>query len=219
MSTITITEDERQLVADAQTAFSVYAARSGADSLDDLMPLAQLQVRALRWQAQALSTAADSGLQVMALGITEEACWEMVEAVENNAQDEVYDSIGDILVYTCQACTSLRLDFSTIAQSFASRLINASEGEGIPSLMRLFKAVGMFAHVAGKNAQRTRGYDDMAKVRVDGGAALSRVCAAVHWLAFNNDWDAAIVFEEVLTRVMKRNWNANKLTGQQELSL
>lgn len=211
MGTIQTTEAERARVKNANATFDTYAG-TGPDEDISMMPVLQtLQVEHTRWQAAQFN--GPQPLIVMVAGISEEACWELPVAVEADNRDEVYDSIGDILIYTCAACTTLRLDFSTIAQDFDPSLIQMPDGDGFAGWMNLFKAVGMASHVVGKEAQKTRGYDDIAKVREDCGVALSRVCAAVHWLAFNNDWDAGVLFQDVLHRVMKRDWTKNKLTG------
>jgi len=211
MGTIQISDIEKKLVQKAYEQFDTYAGVKREDDISKMPLLQRLQIEHHRWQVNAMSEIADTSAAVMALGIVEEACWELVTAVESGDRDEQFDTLGDILVYACAASTQLRLDFGTLAHHFSSiHLIQPETGEG---LLELMKAVGMFAHVIGKARQKTRGYDEIAKVREDGGGALSRICSAVHWLAFANDWDVMCLFEDVLTRVMKRDWKANKING------
>lgn len=211
MATISITEEERNLVGKARLEFELYAHVDADFDVSSMPALRRLQVEHHRWQAQKLGVRADTSLAVMTLGIVEEACWELPVAVESDASDEVYDTLGDVLVYTCAACTDLRLDFLTLARNFDAN--NIEQPQGLDGLMNLFKGVGMLAHVVGKNRQLTRGYDDINKVREHGGAAIARICSAIQWLAFSNDWEASVVFEKVLNRVMKRDWTKNANTG------
>jgi NTP pyrophosphatase (non-canonical NTP hydrolase) len=211
MATLQITEEEKQLSQKAYEQFDTYAGVTADADISGMFCLQQLQIEHHRWQAKALPDNADASLTVMTLGIVEEAAWELVEAVERGDRDEQYDTIGDILVYTVAACTNLRLDFATLARYFDPKTLQQPDsGEG---LLELFKAVGKLCHVVGKERQKTRGYDEVAKVREHAGAAISRICGAVHWLAFANDWEVALLFEDVLTRVMKRDWKANKING------
>lgn len=211
MGTIQISDDERTLAQKAYEQFDTYAGVKKEDDLSEMPRLQQLQIQHHRWQARALAENADTSLSTMTLGVVEEACWELIEAVEQGNEEEQVDTIGDILVYTCAACTLLRLDFGTLARQFDPTLIELPENS--EGLLRLVKAIGQLAHVVGKTQQKTRGYDEIAKVREHGGAVISRICAAVHWLAFANDWEVSVLFESVLLRVMQRDWTKNKITG------
>lgn len=211
MATITITMEEAALVGIAQDEFGKYAAVGLEFDVSVLPPLRRMQVEHHRWQVTKLTNKADRSTAVMVLGIVEEACWEMFAAVEADDRDEVYDTLGDILIYTCAVCTDLRLDFMTLAKDFDPG--NLEQPAGLDGVLNLFKPIGMLAHVIGKHRQLTRGYDSPTKMRLHGGAAISRICAAVQWLAFSNDWEPSVLFQDVLGRVMKRDWTKNTLTG------
>lgn len=212
MATIQITDGERELVGKSLMEFAIYAGifSSSAD-LDAFPPLRRLQIEHCAWQAEKLSNTADQSLAVMVLGIIEEACWELPECVEADDRDEVYDTLGDILIYTIAACTDLRLDFMALARDFEPD--HLEQPQGLAGWMNLYKSIGMLAHVVGKNRQLTRGYDNMDKVREHAGGAIIRICAAVHWLAFSNDWEPSVLVQDVFSRVKNRDWTKNKISG------
>jgi hypothetical protein len=211
MATIQIKDEEEALVNRALMEFAMYGHIEGDVDVSNFPPLRRMQVEHHRWQANKLGALADTSLAVMSLGIVEEACWELPVAVESDERDEIYDTLGDILIYTLAVCTDLRLDFLVLARDFDPN--NIESPQGFDGFMNLFKAIGMLAHVVGKNRQRTRGYDDIDKVRKHAGASVARLCSAVHWLAFNNDWEPSVLMQDVLSRVMKRDWTKNSLDG------
>lgn len=204
MTTIEITPTEEAVFNAASAGFSLSHAGNR---------LSELQIDHARWQAEKFADNADLSLSIMALGIVEEANYELVTAVESGSSDNSYDSIGDILIYTCAACTKLKLSFFEISRGFSPAFLECPEGD---PLIALFKAIGSFCRVAGKSKDLTRGFDDFEKVRLYGAATLFRICKVLQWLMFNNDWEGTVLFEEVLTDVMKRNWRNNAITGQNE---
>lgn len=214
MATISINADEQELVNKSLMEFALYAHVDSDFDVSKFPTLRRLQIEHHRWQVNKLGANADRSLAVMALGIVEESCWELPVAVEADARDEVFDTLGDILVYTCAACTDLRLDFMVLTRDFEPD--HLAMAQGLEGWMNLYKGIGMLAHVVGKNRQGTRGYDDLNKVRMHAGAAVSRICASVHWLCFSNDWDATVLFEEVLSKVMQRDWTKNAVSGEIE---
>lgn len=215
MAIVQITDQEQTISDEALQAFDTYAGIKLEDDISDYPPLRKMQIEHHRWQVTKLSNSADTSLAVMALGVVEEACWEMPMAVEADARDEQYDTLGDILIYTCAACTDLRIDFMVLSKNFDP--VHLVQPEGLDGLMNLYKGVGMLAHVVGKTRQLTRGYDrtivGIVKTRIHAGAAIQRICSAVQWMCFANDWDASVLFQEVLTRVMKRDWTKNAMNG------
>lgn len=212
MATIQIDADETALANKSLMEFAQYAHVDSRFDVSSFPPLRRLQIEHHRWQSTKLDQRADRSLAVMALGIVEEACWELPVAVEGAISDETFDTLGDILVYTMAVCTDLRLDFMVLARDFDPN--GLQQPQGLDGLMNLYKGIGMLAHVVGKNRQHTRGYDNMDKVRVHAGAAVARVCSAVHWLCFSNDWEPSILLQEVLSKVMQRDWTKNTLSGE-----
>ena len=210
MATVRITPEEATRSRQAYLAFGEYAGH-GEEDLSMFSTLRRLQIEQHRWQEKALSSVADRSTSVMLHGMSEEACWELPQAIEAGDQDEQCDALGDLLIYTCSACTHLRLDFSTLAQDFDVAFVKEPTSDAFVELM---KTIGMFNHVIGKHRQKTRGYDDMDKVREDAGAVIARLCSVVQWMCYANDWDTKVMFEETLNKVMKRDWTKNALTGE-----
>jgi len=212
MATIKINASETELVSKALMEFALYAHVDSSFDVSSFPPLRRLQIEHHRWQSEKLSLNADRSLAVMNLGIVEEACWELPVAVEEDSRDEIFDTLGDILIYTMACCTDLRLDFMTLARDFDAGELQMVQG--LEGWMNLYKGIGMLAHVVGKNRQRTRGYDDLEKCRMHGGAAIARICSAVHWLCFSNDWEPSVLLQEVASKVMQRDWTKNSTSGE-----
>jgi NTP pyrophosphatase (non-canonical NTP hydrolase) len=122
----------------AREAFDLYAAmdapRVPSDSLgegDVILALSDLQVRLARWQVRNFGIASD--LQI-ALGVAEEA-GELAHATLKRSQMirgmedlEAYraaagDAIADIVIYAIQMSTNLRLDFGTLVEQVAERVL------------------------------------------------------------------------------------------------
>lgn len=127
----------------------------------------------------------------IALDITKRACYDLLEAIEADARDEMYETLGTILAHVCSVCTGIKLDFCEVARGFDSQYLDERSGEGITGMLNLFKSVGALASCFQKNEAITI---------ADAGVALFRICAAVHWLAFSNDIDASVMFQDVLQR-------------------
>ncbi len=212
MATIQISDSESETVGKSLLEFAVYAHVDSTFDASTMPTLRRLQVEHCRWQSTKMDPTSDRSLAVMNLGIVEEACWELPLAVELDSRDEVFDTLGDILVYTMAVCTDLRLDFQVLCRNFEPD--HLEQPQGLDGWMNLYKGIGMLAHVVGKNRQRTRGYDDLDKVRMHAGAAVMRICAAVHWLCFSNDWEATVLLQEVLSKVMQRDWTKNSMSGE-----
>lgn len=210
MGTIQITEEEKQLAHQAYMVFNTYAAMGKSDSLDALGRFQRLQVTHHRWQASSLPDTADTSLSTMVHGMTEEACWELPDAIEAGDEAEQLDAIGDLLVYTCAVCTNLRLDFGTLACDFDFASVMPPTGE---PLVELYKTLGKMNHIIGKTKQKTRGYHEVAQTRLHAAAVISQMCKLVLWMTYAQEWDAAEIFENTLTEVMRRNWRVNALTG------
>lgn len=209
MGTIKITDEEKRISHEAYVAFNEYATIDGGADISAMPQLRRLQIDQHRWQARAMRPDSDQSFSVMVHGMTEEGSWELIDAIETANHDEQVDSIGDLIVYSLAVCTSLRLDFHTLARNFDSAYLEQQND----ALISMVKCLGMLNHIAGKEKQHTRGYDDVAKVREHAGAVMQRLCAAVHWMCFANDWDATVVLDSTLQRVMQRNWNVNQTTG------
>lgn len=213
MVSIAATDDERNLVALSLVEFASYAGVDSTFDLKSLPTIRRLQVEHCRWQGIKLDPRADCSLSVLSLGIVEEACWELPVAIETENGEEVFDALGDVLIFTCGVCTELRLDFMTLSRNFDAD--HLTPVDGLDGIMNLFKAIGMLAHVVVHHRQLRRGYESIDQTRLDAGAAIARLCSAVHWLAFSNDWDAATLFQGVIEPMMaKRDWFVNAQTGE-----
>ncbi len=212
MATIQIEANEQELASKSLMEFALYAHVDINFDVSKFPALRRLQIEHHRWQVNKLDTRADRSLAVMALGIVEEACWELPVAVEADSRDEIFDTLGDILIYTMAVCTDLRLDFMVLARDFDPDQLE--QPQGLEGWMNLYKGIGMLAHVVGKNRQGTRGYDDLDKCRIHGGAAVARICKAVHWLCFSNDWEPSVLLQEVASKVMQRDWTKNAMSGE-----
>lgn len=211
MATIQKFDDET--IAIVQAAERAYRDLFGAGSNVNLRELQYLQHE---WQYACLPPTADRSLQTMVLGVTEEVAWELLDSIVRGEERESYDALGDFLVYACSICTLLELDFHTLTEDFDAERIQHVEHD---RLFDLLNNIGQLAHIAGKQAQKTRGYDDIAKVRLDAGCVLYKAFLNVQNLAFAHDWDAGVLFAEVVTEVMKRNWNTNKVDGAVQTTL
>ena len=217
MVAIEVTEEERQLVEKSLTEFALFAGVSATTDISSYPTLRRLQIEHCRWQATKLDAKADCSLAVLCLGIVEEACWELPVAIEGEQGEEAFDALGDVLIFTCGVCTELRLDFATLSRDFDAS--NIVEVRGLDGIMNLYKAIGKLAHVVVHHRQFRRGYGDIDKTRMDAGVAIASICSAVHWLAFSNDWDASVLFEQVLTGMMaKRDWSKNSINGEESVS-
>lgn len=210
MATIVYSEDEAEFVANAERKFFDVETKLSEESV-----VRKLQIQHRDWQMKAFSAEATSRehhLSTMVHGITEEGCWELLDAIELADVDDQIDAIGDILIYACAIATELGLDFAAITQEMDVGFVTEPAGDPTISLMR---AIGKLNHIVGKQRQKTRGFDDFAKVRVVGGVVLTRVYRIVQWMAYCNDWDLRNLFKVVLTKVMERDWVVNKLEGTQ----
>lgn len=114
----------------ARKVFDSYAAIPLDESLDE--PMSNLQVELCRWQAKNFGGGI---LWQQALGVCEEA-GELAHAVLKHAQrirgyddrekfvEEAGDAIADCAIYLMQVCTILRLDFETLLEETALRVMN-----------------------------------------------------------------------------------------------
>lgn len=138
----------------ANQVFDRYAA--GAYNVDDLSDLSRLQAELAAWQGRNFGAAPT---ELLALGVCEES-GELAHAVLKHAQkirgmqDEaaykaaVADAAGDISIYLMNLLTGLRLDFGTIIEETAKRVMKRdwkarpTDG-GQPEVAPLFWAPGM----------------------------------------------------------------------------
>ncbi len=112
-----------------------------------------LQVRLCRWQAKAYGLEKGTDLH-LALGIVEEL-GEFEEAVEHADED---DAIADVMIYSIQLCTSLRLDYGTLLRyAFEER-------KNVPPTTDIIHA-GRLCHAILKGSQGIRGLGDRSKYR------------------------------------------------------
>ena len=214
MATIQISDERKALAQKAADMFNTYAGENAtAEVVERIFAsdrIRALQIKHAIWQATAMPVDADTSLSTMVHGLTEEAAWELLEAIEQGAADDQVDSLGDIVVYSCAVCTLLRLDFQTLCNGFDVALLVQPVGDPTIELM---KSLGRLNHIIGKHRQRTRGYDDIEQVRSHVGAVIADIAVLVLWMAYCNDWDLTDIFSKVLTAVMQRNWVKHKLTG------
>ena len=133
----------RDVYQAAREAFDRYASLGPGDFPAD--PMSALQVRLARWQSSQFGTAAPTAL---ALGINEEffeafgafaqiaaGAGKIAHATLKSSQrirgfeDEerlraaVGDGIADILIFSCQLCTVLRLDIGTLFRGTADLVL------------------------------------------------------------------------------------------------
>lgn len=189
------TEAQRELVLRARSMFQTYDTILDDRSKDPAVifnePVRVFQVMLHRHRGKPFHylEASDTALRIVS-----NACFELLEAVEADARDEMYELLGTILGETCGLCTGLRLDFCEIARGFDSSFLDPP-GDGIVGVINLVKAVGALAF-----AVKVHGTTVATAAFI--GSALSMICGAIHWLAFANDIDASVLFQDVMQRKM-----------------
>jgi hypothetical protein len=208
---IQISESNRALVSTALMRF-----HDRTDAVSNR--LSQLQRAHAVWQHECLPASADTSLPVLVLGLTEEVCKELSEAVDKFAaavhgagdlgaalEHEIFDGLGDALIYVTAICTSIGLDFGTICSDFDADKVESYSGR---EMLDLIQAVGSLAHIVGKRCQKTRGYVDDRQFFEHAGVTLASICNYIHQLCFQHDWVPEVLYSDVLGEVMKRDWRA-----------
>lgn len=223
------TEYDKRLFEMSRAAFDKYAALDGDPREAGLNELQCVQVDLMRWART------NFGLQpitYMALGIAEEA-GELAEALEDVAKyggdptnDAIRDACADILVYACNDCTTMRLDFDQLSEGLPGyNELSAdyvreyadngdhSDEEFPWTCGDLDKAVGRLAHVTLKTEQKIRGYNDANKSRFGIAQALSRVIACVLHVGEVCEFNIRQAFIATTTEVMQRDWKNDRETA------
>lgn len=206
MGRIQVLESEAKLVEKARHAFEEYAAKNDED-FAGMDTLRVYQIRLIRWQTKNFGA---QPWHVFAHGMCEEGCWEYIEAEETQNQQEMYDALGDVFIYACNACSLLRLDFQTLVEDFAPSHPDSAIFDHTKPLV---KAIGAINHVVLKNFQGIRGYDDVEQARRHLGAMLFRALRAARTLAFLGDWDPSVLFYNVADMVLKRDFTKSAVNG------
>lgn len=205
-----ITEHDRSVVSTALMYFHA----------EPTTRLSIMQKEHAVWQRECLPVDADTSLPVLVLGLTEEVCKELSEAIDAFASSvnpdtgetsavferAIFDALGDALIYTTAICTSIGLDFGTICADFDADKVLMPSGR---EMLDLIQAVGSLAHIVGKRAQKTRGYYDDRQFWDHAGVTLMAICNHIHQLCFQHDWVPEVLYTEVLTAVMERDWRTN----------
>lgn len=217
MAKMTASDEELALASKAREYFEQYATFGGDPDETSFTrtPVRALQIKLARWQN---NMPWESNWMTTALGMCEEGCWELTEAYERGDQEEAFDALADVLIFGCNAATLVRADFLTVVDDFLpleDQQFEMFRGDSIVAWNRLFQGIGQFAHVALKEFQRIRGYDDINYARSMGIVALRRIFTAVRWHAFAADMDAGVLFEKVANKVLLRNFNRDRVNGGQ----
>jgi len=173
-----------------ETSCSRFAEYASMDA-PELPPhqLSALQVRLARWQTANFGTV-ESGDIV--LGMTEE--WG--EYLESETDAARADGLGDLLVYTTQLCTSQRLDFGTLLETFtySEKAVDISV------------SLGRLAHIALKNRQGIRGYADQVRTRVAFFEGIATMVEAVVDVCDRMGYDVFDIYRSTAEFVLKREW-------------
>lgn len=198
-----ITDVEKEIYAKSNEVFNGYAALKTDPRKEGLPWLVCLQIDLHRWAQEMFNGQPQF---YAALGISEEV-GELDLALQNNDEEEIKDSIGDVLVYTTQLCTSNRLDFRTLTNDFVSYF---DFEHYKPDLSQIPATVGRVSHLVLKREQRIRGMENKDFYRLNLSSAIMRLCACLKTLASSKDIDIKSTFTEVALKVMKRDWNLSK---------
>lgn len=159
--------------------------------------LSALQVRLTRWCNTQFGPQHST---IFALGI----CEEIGEFAEATERHDIIDAVGDVLVWATQLATNCRLDFGV--------LLNYGYSPDAEPLKGLIIAQARIAHVAIKEEQRIRGYDDSERVRTEVAENLVRLISNLRAVC-----NATLVLEQAYIdtaeHVLKRNWKADPVSA------
>lgn len=169
-------------------------------------------VRDIQIAQAALRSGFDDQIPTIILGIVEESNTLLPIAIEEGNQAGIESALGGILSDVCVICSRLQFDFLTIANGFnASNLI---QPESDP-LIALYKTVGVLACVAMHAMMENNPTTEKAIIaKIQFGYALSKVCSAVHWLAFTNDMYVEALLSQSLKASSKAVTSASVLSVQ-----
>jgi hypothetical protein len=193
MTNINFDQPDRQLCDRAREVFaaSIKDILYTDYDVSDLHPLRAAQVKVARWMRNSDTRTLIKGTSSWWGRLVPEICWTLIVAVEQDDPLRVSETLGSILLQVCAVCTSHRLDFVTIAKDFDPNALEAPQGlEGVLSLV---KGVGFLGQAM------TDAEHKLDQIII----ALTAICAATHWLAFSNDWEPSVLFQEVLAAKMK----------------
>jgi hypothetical protein len=172
--------------------FAEYAAMKAPDLPPD--PVQAAQVRAHRWGVQ--NFGCELGERYV-LGLVEEYA-ELADAYE----EDKFKELGDVLVCAAQLCTCYRLDFSTLLADAPAQPPDLAMGT-------MLRGIGLVARAVLKGAQKIRGMDNPAELRVTVGYGVYLVCIGARGLATA----PAAAFVTRVDEIVKRDYKAHPVDG------
>jgi len=185
MIEIEVTQADQDRVVLASEVFDRWV---GAIASGMFVPSNQIEaIQVIQRQVRASS---DDPTACIVLGIIEEANYELLSAMDTGDISRVDNALAHIMIDLCLVCTNLQLDFWTIASEFNPNAIIMPEGGD--GFIALLKVVGLLAHITMKFEIEMDAIYEPKKLmnyKEQFGAVISRICSAVHWLAYSNDRD------------------------------
>lgn len=186
---------------EAVEEFDGFAGMGSPDLPDDEISAAQVAL--YRWQIKNFGT---QPMERMVLGILEESG----ELASSYSSEGIEDAIGDICVFSSQACTSTRLGFK-YALIDANIYRNQLTYNQDPDIFRVGLIVnGKVSHRVLKRLQGIRGMGDKEKFRQ---MFYCNIVNILGWASTFSDKKIQDIFLNVSRSVMERDWAKDPNSG------
>lgn len=151
-----------------------------------------LQIDLARWQVRNFG---GCDAREMALGICEEICCEWVTALTIGIKPEIFDAVGDALIFLAQLLTLNRLSIGPLLKYASTHPV------GDPVVQ-----AGKLAHIVLKRAQKIRTQRNDEEYR-------ELLSMQAHAIVRSFGMDARRAFTETAKTVLARDWVKNPING------
>jgi hypothetical protein len=136
------------------------------------------------------------------LGIIEEL-GELEQALYDMYTSDIWDAIGDVMIYMADYCNRMDLDLDMISKQDLDITLDCH--------IEVFRILGKLCHAQLKLEQGIRGDDDVHITTIS--EYLAVIITALKDICNRYNWEFMCVVSNVWDLVSKRDWKKNTETG------